>query len=311
MLSVCHEISLCNRSIADGKSVLLCRFVTVYESVHHSMQEKQHIHIGEIIARLRGRELPRPVVRLLERLIHEREINDILDRYGHLEGVAFMSALVEHFRVDVAWEGVEHLPADRHCLFVSNHPLGGLDGICLSHLVGSLYGSEVRYIVNDMLFHLRPLRKIFVPVNTRGKQKRESVDLLHEALESDLPVITFPAGFCSRLIDGRVQDTPWKKSFVRQAYAYRRDIVPLFFEGLNSRCFYRIEQIRQALGIKFNVGSALLPHEMFSSKGSRYRVYVGSPVPWQSLAPDALSTEERAADIRSLVYGLNPTATTP
>ncbi|SJM19567.1 1-acyl-sn-glycerol-3-phosphate acyltransferase [Porphyromonas gingivalis] len=272
------------------------------------MQEKQHIHIGEIIQWLSGRKLPQPLIRLLERLIHQDEINDILDRYGHLEGVDFMTALVGYFHVDIDWNGVDRLPSDKRCLFVSNHPLGGLDGICLSHLIGSHYDSDVRYIVNDILFHLRPLRKIFVPVNTRGRQKRESIDRLQEALESDLPVISFPAGFCSRLIEGKVQDTSWKKSFVRQAYASKRDIVPLFFDGLNSKRFYRIERLRQLLGLKFNIGMALLPDEMFRSKGRHFRVFAGWPIPWQSLASAPRDTAEQALHIRSLVYDLSPSA---
>lgn len=272
------------------------------------MQEKQHIHIGEIIQWLSGRKLPQPLIRLLERLIHQDEINDILDRYGHLEGVDFMTALVGYFHVDIDWNGVDRLPSDKRCLFVSNHPLGGLDGICLSHLIGSHYDSDVRYIVNDILFHLRPLRKIFVPVNTRGRQKRESIDRLQEALESDLPVISFPAGFCSRLIEGKVQDTSWKKSFVRQAYASKRDIVPLFFDGLNSKRFYRIERLRQLLGLKFNIGMALLPDEMFRSKGRHFRVFAGRPIPWQSLASAPRDTAEQALHIRSLVYDLSPSA---
>lgn len=272
------------------------------------MQEKQHIHIGEIIQRLSGRKLPQSLIRLLERLTHQDEINDILDRYGHLEGVDFMTALVGYFHVDIDWNGADRLPSDKRCLFVSNHPLGGLDGICLSHLIGSHYDSDVRYIVNDILFHLRPLRKIFVPVNTRGRQKRESIDRLQEALESDLPVISFPAGFCSRLIEGKVQDTPWKKSFVRQAYASKRDIVPLFFDGLNSKRFYRIERLRQLLGLKFNIGMALLPDEMFRSKGRRFRVFAGRPIPWQSLASAPRDTAEQALHIRSLAYDLSPSA---
>ena len=270
------------------------------------MQEKQHIHIGEIVQRLSGRKLPQPLIRLLECLIHQDEINDILNRYGHLEGVDFMTALVGYFHVDIGWNGADRLPADKRCLFVSNHPLGGLDGICLSYLIGSHYGSDVRYIVNDILFHLHPLRQIFVPVNTRGRQKRESINRLQEAFESDLPVITFPAGFCSRLIDGKVQDTPWKKSFVRQAYTYKRDIVPLFFEGLNSKRFYRIELFRQLLGLKFNIGTALLPDEMFRSKGRSFRVFVGQPIPWHNLSSDPKDATDQAVYIRSRVYDLCP-----
>lgn len=270
------------------------------------MQESQQIHIGKIIEKKRGHALPRPITRILEKLIHEKELNYILDRYGHLEGVDFMTALVEkHFKVKIQWEREELLPDNGRCLFVSNHPLGGLDGICLSHLIGQHYQSEVRYIVNDILFNLKPLRKIFVPVNTRGKQKRENINQLYEAFQSNFPVITFPAGFCSRLIDGNIQDTPWKKSFVQLAHKYERDIVPLFFDGLNSKRFYKIEQIRKKLGIKFNIGTALLPDEMFRSKGQSFRVFVGEPIPWQTLSPEDKGVNH-VARIRSSVYALKP-----
>lgn len=274
-----------------------------------TMQNTQLVDIGAVIASKSGRPWPRPIVWTIERLIHQNEINTILSRYGHLRGAAFMAALVDYFSVSVSWHNPADLPQSSRCIFVCNHPLGAFDGICISHLIHNRYGN-VRYIVNDLLYHLEPLRPIFLPVNKFGRQARESVEMLDEAMQSDLPVVTFPAGICSRLIDGRIQDLPWAKSFVQQSIRYNRPIVPLFFSGRNSRSFYRIERWRKALGIRFNLGTALLPHEMFGVRGKSFEIFVGKPITPEELSRDKRPAIEIAQDIRRRVYMLDRTRPT-
>ena len=236
----------------------------------------QQIDIGAIISAKWGRSVPHFVVRLVERLIHQREINEILRDHGHLQGVAFMDKLVEIFRLSLGFVHEERLPQDKRALFVSNHPLGGLDGICLTHMLARHYQSDIRYIVNDLLGNL----------------------------------ITFPAGLCSRHFDGRIQDLTWQKSFVRHAEEFHRPIVPLFFEGYNSKRFYRIERVRRSLGLKFNIGTALLPDEMFRAQGSSFRVWVGEPIPYQELPSMGKRPADIALAIRERVYRL-PQESTP
>ena len=153
-----------------------------------------------------------------------------------------------------------------------------MDGISLSYMLGKRYG-DVRYMVTDFLYYLRPLQSVFLPVNNRqGSQGRESITMLQEAMRSDVPIGTFPAGSCSRIFDGKLQDRPWHKTFVSQAIANERDIVPLHYVGQNSRHFYWIWHIKEALKMKFDPGQALLPDELLpcpsavtsrSSSGSR------------------------------------------
>lgn len=265
----------------------------------------KEINIAEIIASMRhGKPLPTFASRLVERLIHQNEINYVLRTYGHLEGGDFLDALMEYFRIDVEWVNKDNLPTDGRKIFACNHPLGGLDGICLSHALYHQYG-DVRYIVNDMLYHLEPLRSVFLPVNKYGSQHRESILKMQEVLASDTSLGTFPAGLCSRYINGRIQDLDWKKSFVQHAIQYERDIVPLCFDGLNSRHFYMLEYLRKKVGLKFNVGTVLLPDEMFKSKGKRYRVMVGKPISWQSLKESKRKPQELAAEIRILVHNMS------
>ncbi len=270
--------------------------------MENSVLEPQQIDIGAIIATKWKRPLPRAIVYLIERLIHQREINEVLRMYAGDQGVAFMDRLVEHFHLTLDLVHEECLPQSKRALFVCNHPLGGLDGICLTHLLARHYKSDIRYIVNDLLANLKPLEPIFLPVNEYGAQSRQSVQRLNEALQSELPVISFPAGLCSRYIDGCVQDLKWQKSFVRLAQESERPIVPLFFEGYNSRHFYNIERLRRFIGLKFNIGTALLPDEMFRAKGSSFRVWVGEPIPYQKLSQLGSRPVEIAAAVRKMVY---------
>lgn len=271
-----------------------------YTSQNHPLA----INIGRVLREKAGKNLPRPVVSLLERIIHQREINDILYRHGHLAGKDFLEALVKEFQLDIDWVHAERLPESGRCIFVSNHPLGGLDGISLSYMLAEHYG-DVRYMVSDLLYYLKPLQPVFLPVNNRqGAQARSQVELLQQALATDVPIGSFPAGSCSRVFDGKIQDQPWRKTFVSQAIASERDVVPLHFVGQNSRHFYWIWKLKNLLGMKFDPGQALLPDELFRARGSRFRVLVGEPISWQSLRDSGRSAQEEAQRIRAISYQL-------
>lgn len=267
------------------------------------MKHTLEIDIAGVIREKTGRELPKWIARLVQRLIHEREINDILRRYGDKEGLSFLSALHDEFDVHIDWANPESLPSNGRAIFVCNHPLGAFDGIGISHLLCKRYG-DVRYLVNDMLYNLHPLRPVFLPVNTYGAQRRESVSEIQRILEGNIPVGTFPAGYCSRWYDGRIQDRTWQRSFINMSIAYERDIIPLYFVGQNSRHFYLIDRLRRALGIKFDICTALLPDEMFRARGKRFSIIVGEPISWQSLRESGLSPQELADQVREKCYAL-------
>ena len=201
------------------------------------------------------------------------------------------------------WVHPERLPEHGRCIFASNHPLGGMDGIAISYMLGRHYG-DIRYMVNDMLYHLKPLQPVFLPLNKHGAQGKEAVALLQEAMQSEVPIGTFPAGSCSRIFNGKLQDRPWHKTFVSQAITNERDIVPLHYVGQNSRHFYWIWHIKEALKMKFDPGQALLPDELFRTHGSHFKVIVGEPISWQSLRDSGLTPQQKAQRIRALSYQL-------
>ena len=250
-----------------------------------------------------ARKIPGFMVDYLIRTVHQDELNEILRRYHDKDGVAFMQELIGYFALNLELVNEENIPAEGRYIFASNHPLGGLDGICLSAIIGGRFDGKIRYLVNDLLLYLSNLRSIFVPINKHGAQGKKNAELIEKAYASDNQIITFPAGLCSRKQNGKIQDTEWKKSFIQKAVEYRRDIVPVFFEGRNSNFFYRLANMRKALGIKMNYEMIYLPDEMFKSKHKTYSIHFGKPIPWQTF-DSSRKPAEWAEWVKEIVYNL-------
>lgn len=228
-------------------------------------------------------KIPKFVLSFAKWLLCQKQLNEILSKYDGIEGVEFADCVTRHLNVSYSLVGEENLPKEGRYVFTSNHPLGGFDGISYIKLLGGRY-TKFKVIVNDILMNLEPLRCMFLPVNTLGAQKREDMEAIERVYQSDdTQIMTFPAGFCSRYIDGRIQDIAWKKSVIRQAVDSKRDIVPMYFDGRNSIFFYSLEVLRRKLGMKFNIGLILLPWQTVrTARNKRFKVYIGKPIPWQT-----------------------------
>lgn len=239
------------------------------------------IDIGAIVRNRAGskaRYIPGFVIRWLERLIHQDFINTYLCR-GR-EGVDFCRGVIEYLGVTVEVEGLENLPSDgRGYTFVSNHPLGAIDGVTLGWVIGEHYDGHVKYLVNDLLMNLKGLAPLCVPVNKLGRQGRDFTQKVDEAFRSDNHIIMFPAGLCSRRQkDGSIRDLPWHKGFLKKSLQFKRDIVPIHFMGYNSPRFYNVAKWCKRLHLP-NLAMALLPDEMYRSQGGRYTVRIGKSIP--------------------------------
>lgn len=251
-----------------------------------------------------ARLLPRFLKRYLKRIIHQDEINHVLRSFSHQTPVEFIRSSLSYMEISYRAVGLEQLSDQGRYLFVSNHPFGGMDGMMLCDELDKRFGSG-RIIVNDILMNLKPLAPLFVPVNKHGRQNSDYLRFFREALASDDQIATFPAGLCSRRIDGKVCDTKWKSSFVKNAIESQRDIVPVFFEGRLSNFFYNLSSFRKRIGIKANIEMIYLPDEMFSQHGRHFDIHFGAPVPWQELAA-AGSASHNAQRIREMVYAMAP-----
>lgn len=263
------------------------------------------IDIAEVLAAKApklARRLPKFVINWLRRTIHEEEINHIYQNYWEYAPQEFIRACFRDWGVSYSIEGIEKLDRNERYLFVSNHPFGGMDGMMLADNLIEYFG-DVRVVVNDILRYIAPLDPLWVPVNKHGAQKLSYARKFDEAFASDLPILTFPAGLCSRKIDGRVQDTLWRPNFLKKAYASHRKIVPIFVEGRLSNFFYNLSRLRKALGVKANIEMLWLVDEMLSQKGQHFRIIVGEPIEVESLR-EVGSRAEQVLEVRKACYAL-------
>jgi putative hemolysin len=249
-----------------------------------------------------ARLLPGFFLRYLKRIVHQDEINEILSKFSHLRGSAFNDAALDYMGIKYRAHGTENIPSGGRNIFVSNHPLGGLDGtVFISEL--SKHFASIKFPVNDILMYVENYSDIFLPVNKVGSFGRESARLLEEAYASDCQLLNFPAGICSRKNNGVITDLEWQKSFIIKAVQHQRDVVPCYFAGRNSSFFYNLSNIRTRLGVKLNIEMLYLADEMFRQKGKAIDICFGEVIPWQTF--DKSRTPQQWADfVREKSYGL-------
>lgn len=260
-----------------------------------------------------SRLMPSRLVNGLKKIICQDEMNRLLEENAGKTGAEFCRGILKSLDITVDVRNAGNLPPKKHrrVVFVSNHPLGGLDGLALIDLIQSHYGGQVCFVVNDLLMAVRPLENVFLPINKHGSQSREASRRLDEAFAGNDPIIIFPAGLVSRLrnvsFQGRrqkmVRDLEWRKMFVNKCRSYKRDIVPLYFSGSNSLDFYKKANLRKKLGIRFNIEMILLPREMFLAKGKSFTVYVGQ-LKRHELIPEGRDARKYADSLCNEVYML-------
>lgn len=249
--------------------------------------------------------IPRFATNALARLICQDELNSLLEHNRDKEGVEFSRALLKDLNISLKVDGEENMPNEnKPAIFVSNHPLGGLDGIALIEMLGGKYDDNLKVIVNDILMQVKPLAKVFLPINKHGAQSRQSAQEIDAAFKEGKQMLVFPAGLCSRALkSGEIADLEWQKSFVRQSVEYQRDVIPIHFDGYNSQFFYRFAKLRVKLGIKFNFEMILLPRELFKNRNQTFKVRIGKAIPWQTFTTDK-PLGEYASMVREKVYEL-------
>ncbi len=225
--------------------------------------------------------IPRFVVNYLKRIVHQVELNTFLDRSGHLKNAELIEAGLKYLGIEYKVHNSQNLPKSGRYIFVSNHPLGGLDGLVFIYEL-SKYFHDIKFPVNDILTNIENLSGIFLPVNKHGAQAKDAVRKIEEAYASDSQILYFPAGLCSRKRKGIIKDLKWQKSFITKAVSHERDIVPAYFSGRNSNFFYRLANIRKLLGIKANIEMLYLADEMFKQKDKEINLVFGSTIPWQT-----------------------------
>jgi putative hemolysin len=247
--------------------------------------------------------IPKFIIRYLERVIHQDEINEALPHFRDYFGLDFVEKiLTEKFTVDIEVVHPAHIPGPGRYIIASNHPLGGLDGMALMHVVGKKR-PDLKFVVNDILIELKNLQSLFVAVNKHGRNTKEYISTLDALYSSDELVLIFPAGLVSRRQKGGISDLEWKKSFITKAVQYQRDIIPVHIDGRNSDFFYNLAIWRKRLGIKANIEMLYLADEMFKQREKRMKITFGKPIPYQVFTREH-SHHQWAQLVKSHVYSL-------
>lgn len=253
----------------------------------NSITEKT-IDINDILKSKMGSKakyVPAPLVKWLKHIVHQDEVNKYLWDSRNLTGVEWLEDCMRYLDMTLDIVGKENLPDKNDgklYTFVSNHPLGGEDGVALGAVIGRHYDGKFRYLVNDLLMNLPGLAPLCIPINKTGSQSRSFPAIVESGFRSDNHMLMFPAGLCSRRINGKIHDLPWKKTFITKSVETHRDVVPIHFGGRNSDFFYTLANICKALGIKFNIAMLFLVDEMYKNVHKSFRIAIGKPIPWQT-----------------------------
>ena len=204
------------------------------------------------------KKIPKFAIRLLAKVVMQDELNAVLTKCKDDIGFDFLERMIKELNLTLEIEGQENLPENQRCFFAANHPFGIIDGLVLTHTVYSKY-QNLQAIANDAFKFIPQLNPFITEVNVFGSSTKDHIRILNNLYESSTPITHFPAGEVSRKYHGIIQDAPWQKSFISKSISSKRDIVPIYFQGKNSRLFYFIFSFRKMLGIKLNLELILLP----------------------------------------------------
>lgn len=250
--------------------------------------------------------VPHPLVSWLKKIIHQEEVNKYLWESRHLTGTEWLEECVRYLDMTIELVGEENLPKKddgRLYTFVSNHPLGGEDGVALGAIIGRHYDGKFRYLVNDLLMNLPGLAPVCIPINKTGNQSRNFPAMVEAGFKSDNHMLMFPAGICSRKRGDEIRDIAWKKTFITKSVEYQRDVVPIHFGGQNSPFFYKLANFSDKYLKKVNIAMLFLVDEMYKNVHKTFRVAIGKPIPWQTFDKSKTATQW-AQYVQDIVYKL-------
>jgi len=206
-------------------------------------------------------------------------LNKIYDKHKNKSDVLFLDAILKEIKIEfqIPEEDLKRIPTHGPFITISNHPLGGIDGVLLLKL---LVGRrpDFKIIANFLLHRIEPLKKYVMPVNPFEKRQETQSSmagiksaLLH--LQNGNPLGIFPAGEVSTYKDGKlVVDKPWESGATKLIKKANVPVIPIYFHAKNSKLFYFLSSMSDTLR------TAKLPSEFLSQKNRTIKVRIGKPI---------------------------------
>jgi putative hemolysin len=248
------------------------------------------------------RSLPRFFIRILEKIVHQDEMNTTIEKNSHKTGVPFINDVLAYWNIKVITRGSENIPPSGRFVFVANHPVGAIDALSFFSTIYN-YFPNVISPTNQLLNYIPNLQPVMLGVNVFRTNTRETAEKINLLFASDDQIMIFPAGTVSRRHNGVISDITWQKTFISKSVQYHRDVIPVHISGRNSGIFYVTANIRKFLRIKLAFEIILLPREMMKQRNSSITLTIGKPLSFRTLAEE-YNNNEGAQKIKSIVYSL-------
>jgi putative hemolysin len=216
---------------------------------------------------------------MLMKLLKISTLNRIYNRNKHLKDLEFLEAILDEFQIkfEIPEEDLKRLPKEGAYITVSNHPLGGIDGILLLKLMIE-QRQDFKIIANFLLHRIEPMKDYIMPVNPFEDRKdvKSSIAGFKNAimhLRDGHPLGVFPAGEVSTYKDGKlVVDKPWEEAAIKLIKKAEVPVVPIYFHAKNSKLFYKLSRISDIFR------TAKLPSELLTQKRRTIKVRIGKPI---------------------------------
>ncbi len=231
--------------------------------------------------------LKKSLFKIAKKIVHEDSINKFLSQNSHLKGFEFVDAVLDYFDFDytVSSNDLQNIPPQGKVVIIANHPLGGLDALCLLKMVGSVR-KDVKILANDFLVGFEALNSLVISVdNFKDRQTKDSIKKIYDALNNEEAIIIFPAGEVSRATPKGIKDLSWSKGFLNFAKNSNSPILPIFLDAKNSKTFYTISLINKTFS------TLLLSNEMFNKKSKHINIKIGQIIPNENITPRGLNKE--------------------
>ena len=228
--------------------------------------------------------LKKSLFKVAKKIVHEDSINQFLTQNAHLKGFEFVDAVLDYFDFDytVSSSDLQNIPTSGNVVIIANHPLGGLDALCLLRLISQVR-KDVKIVANDFLAGFEALNSLLIPIdNYKLRQSKNDIKKIYEALNNEEAIILFPAGEVSRATPKGIKDPAWNKGFLNFAQNSNAPILPIFLDAKNSKTFYTISVINKTFS------TLLLSHEMFNKKSKRIAIKVGQIIPNENITPKGI-----------------------
>ena len=240
------------------------------------------------------------LIKIAKKVVHEKSINEFLKNNSHKKGFEFVDAVLDNFDFDytVSSNDMQNIPSSGKVVIIANHPLGGLDALCLLKLVGKVR-KDVKIVANDFLAGIEALSSLFVPIdNYKKRQSKKDIKAIYDTLNSDQAIIIFPAGEVSRATAKGIKDPAWNKGFLNFAQHCNAPILPILVDGKNSKLFYTISILNKTFS------TLLLSNEMFKKKSKKISIKIGEIIPNENIIPKGIDKKYLLSLYKKHLYAL-------